>query len=75
LLKLGWAFVTQVRVFTDGVVERFDVFEQAQADLRLGLILVVDQLYLQSAQERLHRGVIPAVPFATHAALKTIAVE
>ena len=76
LLKLGWAFVVQGGVFADGVVERFDVLEQTQPNFGTGLVLlVVNQLVLQRGEERFHRGVVPAVSFADHAALKAIVFE
>lgn len=43
--------------------------------LVIGLIPLPDALHLQTQKERFHNGIIPTVPFPTHAALKLIAVE
>ena len=54
---MGWAFVVQGGVFADGVVERFDVFEQTQPNFGTGLVLlVVNQLFLQGGEERFYRA-------------------
>src|SRR6476620_6351033 len=68
-LVLGRGDVPQRRVPPDAVVERLDVLEDARPRLLArGVVLVVDQLLLQAGEERLHRGVVPAVAPAAHAA-------
>ena len=51
------------------IVENLDVLEQPCAKRIEGpVVLRVDEFHLQAAEERLHHGVVPAVPLAAHAA-------
>src|SRR5205807_7533574 len=61
--------IPQRRVAALVVVEDFDVLDDRRTGLRAGgEVSVLDQLFLQRSKEALHRGVIPAVGTATHAA-------
>ena len=76
LQELDWAFVVQNRVPADAVVEHFDVLEDALTGFSsCQVILVVDQFFLKRAQETFHHRIIPAVPFATHAAGDSVAFK
>src|SRR4051812_11112453 len=68
--------VAQRRVTPDSVVEDLDVLEEARLRLLPRLVvLVVDRLLLQAGEGSLHRGVVPAVPRAAHAACDPVPGE
>ncbi len=63
-------------MFSDGVVERLDVFEEASSNLLSGFVtFVMNQFFLQASKERLHGRVVVAVSFPRHAACESILFE
>jgi len=68
LLELDWAFIPQRRVFSEAVIEHFDVFE----GIASGLFFIEEDLVanccaLVSPVEGLHRGIVVTVSFGAHA--------
>ncbi len=49
------------------IVKHFDIFADVRGGLLPGTILpMLNQLCLKGAEKSFHRGVVVAVPFATH---------
>jgi hypothetical protein len=49
------------------IVIAFDISEQfAPCGIAIGVFAVVDQLSFQSAEEALHRRIVPAIRLAAH---------
>src|SRR5579872_3844527 len=66
---LRWGNVPQRGVPSVVVIEDLNVLDDRRAGLRpRGEVSVMDQLLLQRGKEAFHRGVIPAVGPAAHAA-------
>lgn len=69
LFKLNRAEEVQCRVFALLLVEALDVVEDVHARIVTGAVdLAAQALCLHRAEEVLHRGVVPAVTTAAHAA-------
>ena len=70
LLELSGTAIAERRVTTPAIVEHLDELEQRLLCLRASLVLLVmDQLTLQGAEETLNHCVVIAVTSTTHAGL------
>src|SRR3990172_3630791 len=72
-LELIWGKIPQGRVATCAVVEAFDVSEDVGLGFNPGMVILkVDLLTFQGAEETLHRGVVITITCVTHADLHAV---
>src|SRR5580698_3391133 len=75
-LVLRRTLVAQRRVSTLSIVEHLDVLEQGPlSSLASRIILVVNQLRLERAEEAFHDGIVVTVALAAHAARQPMPFE